>query len=66
MSYIDSETGESIDGKALIVRTTDGEIVVDPRRVFGDDVLAEQLAALEARVAELEAAATAPDPEPGV
>lgn len=62
MSYTDSMTGEPIDGKAYILKSTDGEEVTDPKRLF----LADRLAALEDRVAALEAAATpAPAPADG-
>lgn len=67
MSYTDSETGTEIEGKAFILKTTDGEEVVDPARLFaaaGDQSkfaeLADEHAALVARVEALEAAATAP------
>lgn len=68
MSYTDTETGEEIEGKAFILKSTDGEEVVDPARLFAGAAdqektaqLAEELAALTDRVQALEADATAPE-----
>lgn len=76
MSYTDTETGEEIDGKAVILKTTDGEELVDPARLFAGATDQSKVAALTEEVQELtdevhdlttrlealEAAATAPDP----
>ena len=71
MSYTDTETGEEIDGKAFILKSTDGEEIVDPARLFAgaaDEPTVKSLQAavedLTTRLEALEAAATAPDPEP--
>lgn len=71
MSYTDTETGTEIEGKAFILKTTDGEEVVDPARLFAGATdeptvkgLQDQVEDLTARLEALEAAATAPDPEP--
>ena len=64
MAFTDTQTGQEIDGMAIILRTTDGEVLVDPARLFGNGVVASDQKAitdLQNRVAELEAAAkTAP------
>lgn len=60
MAFTDTETGDSIDGKAIILKTTDGDIVVDPARLFAAGAVAADAKAitdLQNRVAELEAAA---------
>jgi len=69
MSYTDTETGEEIDGKAVILKTTDGEELVDPARLFAGSAdqakvaqLVDEVQTLTDRVQALEAAATAPDP----
>lgn len=59
MSYTDTETGEPIDGKAVILKTTDGEELVDPARLFAGATDKATVADLLARVEALEAAATA-------
>jgi hypothetical protein len=58
MSYTDSTTNEVIDGKAYLLRSTDGEEVVDPARLFGggQDGVDEWKETLEARVAAIEEA----------
>lgn len=63
MSYTDSTTGEPIDGKAYVLKSTDGDEVVDPQRLFGGDEptvsdLARRVYALE------EALGMTKDPEP--
>jgi hypothetical protein len=67
MSYVDTETGEPIDGKAVILKTTDGEELVDPARLFAGSAdqktvqdLVDQVQELTARVEALESAATTP------
>jgi hypothetical protein len=69
MSYTDTTTGETIDGKAYLLRSTDGEETVDPARLFlSAEVMAElagQVVDLTARVVQLEAALTEPVAEQG-
>lgn len=67
MSYIDSETGDEIDGKAYILKSTDGEEVTDPARLFAGAAdqskvaqLVDEVTALTERVQALETAATNP------
>lgn len=64
MSYTDSTTGQVIDGKAYVLKSTEGEELVDPARLFGGGDSAE-VTSLDARVAALEEAlgvASAPAP----
>jgi hypothetical protein len=56
MSYTDTETGDTIDGKAVILKTTDGEELVDPRRLFAGSADQKAIADLTARVEALETA----------
>ncbi|MEH0582540.1 hypothetical protein QBA54_50790 [Streptomyces sp. B21-108] len=46
MSFTDSTTGKVIDGKAYVLKTTEGEEIVDPARLF-DDSLAARVTAIE-------------------
>lgn len=64
MSYTDTETGDEIDGKAVILRTTDGEILVDPARLFAGAGDQKAIADLTARVEALEAAANSQPTNP--
>lgn len=64
MSYTDSTTGQPIEGKAYILKSTDGDEVVDPARLFeGQDLkaLALRVYALETALG-MAPAITEPDP----
>lgn len=63
MGYTDSTTEQAIDGKAYLLKSTDGEEFVDPARLFGGESpvledLARRVYALE------EALGMTKDPEP--
>jgi hypothetical protein len=52
MSYQDSTTGQDIPGKAYVLKSTEGEEIVDPARLFqaggqADDELAARVARIE-------------------
>lgn len=63
ITHRDQATGEEIDGKAYLLRTTEGTDLVDPRRLFAFEdggaaleamrYLVDRVAALETAVAEL-------------
>lgn len=60
MSYSDSTTGKIIPGKAYVLKTTEGEELVDPARLFSGDAngdgVNEWQQAMEERVAGIEEA----------
>lgn len=51
MSYTDSTTEQPIEGKAYVLKSTDGDEIVDPARLFGggdgQEDLARRVYALE-------------------
>lgn len=55
MSYTDSTTGQTIEGKAYVLKSTEGEEIVDPARLFQGQEQDGTVAGLQERVARLEA-----------